>query len=178
MVCLSSHLKGTISMEFDSATYRTIMSHYPTGVCIITSITPDGMPLGMTVGTFTAVSLDPPLIGFLPDKKSKSWPPIAETGRFCVNILAGDQEGLCRKFSGPGPDRFSDIVHRATQDGLPILDGAVAWIACDLYAVHEAGDHDFVLGRVKEMTAERAVSPLIFHQGTFGQVSMAMPPSH
>ena len=165
------NIERTSGMSIDSATFRTVMGHYPTGVCVVTSVTPEGAPIGMTVGSFTSVSLDPPLIGFFPDKKSKSWPPIAETGRFCVNILAQDQELLCRRFSGPIADRFSEVIHRTSQNGLPVLDGALAWIDCDLYAVQDAGDHDFVLGEVKAMTAERTVSPLIFHRWAYGQVS-------
>lgn len=157
-------------MKSDSAEFRAIMSHYPTGVCVITSITAEGTAVGMTVGTFTSVSLDPPLVGFFPDKKSTSWPIIGETGQFCVNILAGDQVPVCRRFSGPERDRFAEVIHRSSQSGLPILDGAVAWIECDVYSVQEAGDHLFVLGKVKAMTAERTVSPLIFHRGKFGEV--------
>lgn len=158
-------------MNIDPATFRTIMGHYPTGVCVITGITPAGAAVGMTVGTFTSVSLDPPLIGFFPNRRSTSWLSIEATGRFCVNILAEDQELLCRQFSGPGPDRFAEVAHRASQNGLPVLDGAVAWIDCDIHSVQEAGDHFFVLGAVRAMTAERTVSPLIFHRGKFGQVA-------
>ncbi|QUD90192.1 flavin reductase family protein [Phenylobacterium montanum] len=157
-------------MKIDSAQFRTVMGHYPTGVSVVTSTTAEGEPIGMTVGTFTSVSLDPPLIGFFPDKRSTSWPKIAATGRFCVNILAQDQELICRKFSGGDRDRFSDVVHRLTANGMPILDGAVAWIDCDLYSVQEAGDHFFVLGEVRAITAERAESPLIFLRGKFGRV--------
>lgn len=157
-------------MTIDPATFRTVMGHYPTGVCVITSRSEAGSAIGMTVGSFTSVSLDPPLIGFLPDRKSASWAAIGATGRFCVNILADDQEQLCRRFSGPEADRFVDVVHRSSASGLPVLDGVVAWIDCDIFAVHEAGDHFFVLGRVNAMTAERAVSPLIFHRGKYGQL--------
>jgi len=158
-------------MTFESAIFREIMSHYPTGVSVIASRTAEGEAIGMTVGTFTSVSLAPPLIGFFPDKRSTSWPKIAATGHFCVNILAHDQELLCRKFSGAERDRFSEVTHRFSQNGLPILDGAVAWIDCDIFSVQEAGDHLFVLGEVKAMDAERTASPLVFHRGKFGQVT-------
>lgn len=158
-------------MTISPETFRAIMSHYPTGVCVITSVTPEGEAVGMTVGTFTSVSLDPPLIGFFPDKGSTSWPTINETGRFCVNILAEDQEFLCRKFAGPRHERFSDVIHRVSEDGLPVLDGAIAWVECAVYSVQEAGDHLFVLGQIKAMAAERTASPLIFLRGKFGQIT-------
>lgn len=157
-------------MKMDSATFRTFMGQYPTGVCVITGVTASGAPAGMTVGTLTSVSLDPPLIGFFPDKRSTSWPAIGETGRFCVNILADDQEALCLMFSKPARDRFAEVSHRVSQNGLPVLDGVIGWIDCDVHSVQEAGDHLFVLGEAKVMTAERTVSPLIFHGGRFGQV--------
>jgi len=158
-------------MEFDSASFRTVMSHYPTGVCVITGRTPEGVAVGLTVGTFTSVSLDPPLIGFFPDKKSTSWPLIGARGQFCVNILASDQEAICRTFSGPTRDGFAEIDHSHSDAGLPVLDGAVGWLDCDVYSVIEAGDHFLVLGRVKAMSADTLASPLIFHKGRFGQVS-------
>ncbi|HEX7854320.1 MAG TPA: flavin reductase family protein [Sphingobium sp.] len=158
-------------MTLDPANFRAMMSHYPTGVCVITSLAATGEALGMTVGTFTSVSLDPPLVGFLPDKRSTSWPDIAATGRFCVNILAEGQEWLCRKFSAPVRDRFSDVVYRLSENGLPLLDGAGAWIECAIHAVHEAGDHLFVLGVVEAITAEPTASPLVFLRGKFGQVT-------
>jgi flavin reductase (DIM6/NTAB) family NADH-FMN oxidoreductase RutF len=159
-------------MDVDSASFRKVMGHYPTGVCVITSIAPGGAAVGLTVGTFTSVSLNPPLIGFFPDKKSTSWPLIGAAGQFCVNILASDQEAVCRTFSVPAPDRFAEISHSHSQAGLPVLDGAAGWLDCDIYSVVEAGDHYFVLGRVKAMSADEVASPLIFHKGRFGQVSM------
>ena len=72
---------------------------------------------------------------------------------------------------GRYPAHRKDVIHRTSKNGAPVLDGAVAWVDCGLYAVQDAGDHDFVLGEVKAMTAERTVSPLIFHRGAYGQIS-------
>ncbi|TWB46807.1 flavin reductase family protein [Nitrospirillum viridazoti] len=165
-------------MSLDPQKFRSILSHYPTGVCVITAMTARGEAIGMTVGTFTSVSLDPLLIGFFPDRKSTSWSEIAAAGRFCVNILANDQEWLCRKFATRERDKFAEVVHRLSENGQPILDGAVAWIDCSLYAVHEAGDHYLVLGQVEAMAlaSERVASPLIFFQGKFGQVASIETP--
>lgn len=158
-------------MSIDPSTFRTTMGHYPTGVCVITSIGDDGRALGMTVGTFTSVSIDPPLIGFFPDKKSSSWPEIAATGKLCVNVLAQDQEWLGRRFAARDADRFADVVHDHSPSGLPILDGAVAWIDCSIHSVSDAGDHYLVLGAVESMAIERPAAPLVFHQGRFAHVA-------
>jgi flavin reductase (DIM6/NTAB) family NADH-FMN oxidoreductase RutF len=156
----------------DSRAFRTILGHYPTGVCVITAMEQNGRPIGMAVGSFTSVSLSPPLVAFFPDKRSSSWPRIEKTGSFCVNILADDQEGLCRRFSSPVDDRFEDVSHRLSDAGLPILDDVIAWIDCTLHAVHEAGDHYIVLGEVHALDVERRKRPpLLFFQGGYGQFS-------
>jgi 3-hydroxy-9,10-secoandrosta-1,3,5(10)-triene-9,17-dione monooxygenase reductase component len=161
----------TEAEAIDVATFRRILGHYPTGVCVITSITADGDRIGMVVGSFTSVSLDPPLVAFYPDKRSQSWPRIEATGRFCVNVLAAGQGDLCRRFSSRIDDRFDGVSHRLSTAGLPILDGVVAWIDCDLHAIHEAGDHYIALGRVLSLDSEAPERPLLFFQGGYGSFS-------
>jgi flavin reductase (DIM6/NTAB) family NADH-FMN oxidoreductase RutF len=161
----------SISPTIDSATFRRVLGHYPTGVCIVTAME-EGRPAGMAVGTFTSVSLDPPLVAFFPDKRSSSWPRIERAGKFCVNVLASNQLDLCKQFSTSGGDKFAGITHRVSDNGSPILDGVVAWIDCDLHAVHEAGDHYIVLGRVRELEATNPGSPLLFFQGSYGEFNL------
>lgn len=156
--------------------FRQILGHYPTGVCVVTTVEADGRGAGMVVGSFTSVSLSPPLVAFFPDKSSTSWPRIEATRRFCVNILADDQEDLCRTFSRPSEDRFAGVSHRLSDHGSPILDGALAWIDCTLHAVHEAGDHYIVLGEVHALDTQRDGRPLLFFKGSYGQFAPMLPP--
>ncbi len=156
---------------FDPRTFRTVLGHFPTGVAAITAVDGDGVPVGMAVGSFTSVSLDPPLVAFLPDKSSSSFPRIRATGSFCVNVLAGDQETVCRSFAAKGADKFAGIHWRPAGSGSPILEGAVAWIDCDIDVVHDAGDHHIVVGRVRELDADADRGPLLFFQGGYGQFS-------
>ena len=152
-----------------AADFRWAMGHYPTGVAVITACQADGTPLGMVVGTFTSVSLDPPLVGFLPSRTSTSWPAIREAGRFCVNVLGAGQEQVCRAFATKSPDRF--VTHTVSDDGsgIPRVDKAVLWIDCDIEAVLPAGDHDVVLGAVRDLdVAEQAAMPLLFLRGGYG----------
>jgi 3-hydroxy-9,10-secoandrosta-1,3,5(10)-triene-9,17-dione monooxygenase reductase component len=146
--------------------FRKTLAHYPTGVAAITATAADGSPLALVVGTFTSVSLDPPLVGFLPTKSSASWTAIRETGRFAVNILAADQTALCAQLAGRG-DKFADVDY-STPNGLPLIAGALATIETTIHAVHDAGDHDFVLGLVTEMAVQREAAPLLFHRGGYG----------
>jgi len=160
------------SSDIDSATFRHVLGHYPTGVCVVTALEEDQTPIGMVVGSFTSVSLDPPLIAFFPDQKSTSWPRIEKARQFCVNVLAGDQHLLCRQFATAGSEKFTGVAHRASNNGAPILEDAVAWIDCSLAGVHEFGDHYMALGRVDNLGVGRSCSPLLFFQGGFGQFSL------
>jgi len=121
----------------------------------------------MSVGSFTSISLDPPLVGFFPDKASSSWPRIENTGRFCVNVLAHDQVDICRRFAAKGTDKFQDLAHGESPNGLPLLDHAVAWIDCSLHSVAEIGDHLLVVGEVEALERQPDNFPLIFFQGGY-----------
>ncbi len=151
--------------------FRRVLGHYPTGVSVVTGIAPDGAPAGLAVGSFTSVSLDPPLVGFLPSVQSTSWPRIRPSGRFCVNILAADQESICRAFAATSGDKFEHTSWHPAPSGAPIIDEAVAWIDCELEAEHEAGDHAIVLGRVRHLHIQRQALPLLFFQGGYGRFS-------
>jgi 3-hydroxy-9,10-secoandrosta-1,3,5(10)-triene-9,17-dione monooxygenase reductase component len=151
----------------DPLLFRGVLGQFPTGVTVVTANTPDG-PVGLSVGSFTSVSLDPPLVGFLPAQTSASWPLIAESGTFCVNVLREDQEDIATAFSTPGADRFGERSWTAApHSGAPILDGVLAWIDCDVAGVSDAGDHHFVLGRVRALGAATDGSPLVFFRGGY-----------
>src|SRR5437764_2940282 len=80
--------------SFDEAKFREVLGHYPTGVVVVTAAGDNGPPAGLAIGSFTSVSLDPPLVAFFPDKSSSSWPRIEAAGSFCVNILGEHQEDI------------------------------------------------------------------------------------
>lgn len=151
--------------------FRDVLSHYPTGVCAVTGFSEAGSPLAMVVGTFNSVSLNPPLVGFLPARSSDTWPLLRETGRFCINVLAADQKALCIRMSAKGVDRFDGLDWSVSLRGLPVIAGTVMWMECDLETVCPAGDHDFVVGRVQEMKVETGKPPLLFHRGQYGALS-------
>lgn len=155
----------------DPGLFRETLGHYPTGVAVVTAIIGDGKPAGMVVGTFSSVSLDPPLIAFFPTKTSASFARLREAGSFCINVLASDQEPLCRQLATGGATKFDHVSWRLGPLGSPILDGAVSWIECTFEEIREAGDHFIVLGRVHEFAVERSTLPLLFFQGGYGRFS-------
>ncbi len=161
----------TETRPIDPGLYRRVLGNYPTGVTVVTAIDEEGRPVGMAVGSFTSVSLDPPLVAFFPDKGSSSFPRIRSSHSFCVNVLAADQEDVCRAFAQRGGDKFAGISWRPAASGAPRLDGVAAWIDCDFDSVTDAGDHYLVMGRVRELDGAGDGLPLVFFQGGYGRFS-------
>lgn len=149
--------------------FRTVLGHFPTGVVLITGIADDGSPVGMIVGSFTSVSLDPPLVAFLPTLASQTFKKLRTAGSFCVNVLAADQEDLCRRFAGRAEDKFDGVGWSPSPSGAPVLDGSVAFIDCTFDSINDAGDHHIVIGAVQVLEVLRPVAPLLFFQGGYGR---------
>lgn len=151
-----------------SRQFRDVLGHFPTSVVAITTTTTDGDATGLIVGTFTSVSLDPPLVSFLVGQSSTTLSTIRETGRFCANSLAGNQEPVSRRMSARGEDRFDGVAWTPSPLGNPVLDGIVAWVDCTVEQVVEIGDHQLVVGRVCELNIESVRTPLLFFRGGYG----------
>ena len=158
--------------KLDSPRFREVMGHLPTGVSIVTGAGADG-PVGLAVGAFMSISLEPPLVAVSPAKSSTSWPAIRASGRFCVNVLSEHQAELARRFAVSGGEKFAGTDWRPGPSGSPILAGAVAWIDCRIDSEQEAGDHWLVLGAVIELDVEAEAEPLIFHRGAFDRFKPA-----
>jgi flavin reductase (DIM6/NTAB) family NADH-FMN oxidoreductase RutF len=154
--------------EIDPAEFRQVLGAYPTGVCAITATATDGTPAGMVIGSFTSVSLDPPLVGFLPDKNSSTWPLIEAAAHFCVNVLASDQQDVCRQLASKGPEKFAGLDVALSDHGHPVIANAIAQIDCDIHSVIDAGDHWFVLGKVLSLKVRRDDDPMLFYRGRYG----------
>ncbi|MBV6510231.1 MAG: Flavin-dependent monooxygenase, reductase subunit HsaB [Acidimicrobiales bacterium] len=163
---------GVSPIEFDSNMYREVLGHFPTGVTVISALDQES-PVGLAVGSFFSVSLDPPLVGFCADKGSTTFPKIRRAGRFCVNILAEDQHETSNRFAGKGEDKYQGIEWEPSHvTGSPMIKGSLAHIDCELENVHEAGDHFIALGRVKALEAVRSdTGPLLFFKGRYGSHS-------
>lgn len=155
-----------MTSNIDPSVFRAVLGHAPTSVVVVTGCNADGKPFGITIGSFVSVSLDPPLVGFLPGTSSQSWKAISESGKFCVNILGADQEDLCWRFAKEGDDKFSGIEWSRTAGGNPQLNGVIGVIDCTIDAEHVMGDHYFVVGRVVEMShAADAQQAMVFFRG-------------
>jgi 3-hydroxy-9,10-secoandrosta-1,3,5(10)-triene-9,17-dione monooxygenase reductase component len=135
--------------------YRQVLGQFCTGVTVVATCDERG-PAGFACQSFAAVSLDPPLVLFCPSRSSATWPRIAMTGHFCASVLADEQRELARIFGASGEDKFAGVRWSPASSGSPVLDGALTWVGAAVEAVHEAGDHYVVLGRVTELGACRS----------------------
>lgn len=155
---------------FDSARFRQVLGHFPTGVTVITAGKGSDRA-GVAIGSFFSVSLDPPLVGFCAGKQSSTWPRIRETGSFCVNVLADNQEDVSRAFASKAADKFEGLGYSPGPfSGAPLLDGALAWIDCEIAAVHDAGDHEIVVGLVHDLGVTDETGPLVFFRGGYANL--------
>lgn len=125
-------------------------------------------PVGMLIGSFTSVSLDPPLVGFFPSRASTTWPRLRRAGRLCFSVLADDQRWVSDAFARPDRAKFDLVPWSPTASGAPVLDGAAAWVDTVLEAEIETGDHWLALARVVDMDADPARRPLVFYRGLYG----------
>lgn len=155
----------------DPRHFRDVLGTYPTGVCVITAADADGHRSGLVVGSFTSISLDPPLVGFFPDKRSSTWPKIEKIGRFCVNVLGADQLELCKRFASRADDKFAELAHGHTPSGQPMFEDAIAWIDCRIERIEDIGDHWLVVGAVEAMDKRAEGTPLLFFRGQYHDVA-------
>jgi flavin reductase (DIM6/NTAB) family NADH-FMN oxidoreductase RutF len=151
----------------DERSFRKAMGTFPTGVTVVTARAGEDDPVGLTVNAFTSVSLDPPLVLVCIDRASGSHDRIVSAGAFAVNVLSSAQGALARRFaSDPASERFTGVPWRSGPGGAPVLEGAVAWLACTLHAAHAAGDHTILVGRVEAVGAGEGEA-LAFYRGAF-----------
>ncbi|HMS88413.1 MAG TPA: flavin reductase family protein [Acidimicrobiales bacterium] len=155
---------------FDSARFRQVLGHFPTGVCVVAGHH-EGQPVGLAIGSFFSVSLDPPLVGFCVGHGSSSWPKLRDNGQFCVSVLGADQEAVSRVFASKEPDKFAAIGWDRSPLGGPRITGALAWMDCTLFDVHGEGDHDIVVGQVHDLGVAHEGTPLIFFRGGYSSLA-------
>lgn len=147
--------------------FRDVLGRFASGITVVTTMS-DDEPVGMTCQSFSSVSLNPPLVLFVPALSSRAWPRIQRAGTFCVNFLAAEQADLSNAMASRGIDRFADVGWRpSVATGSPVLDGTLGYVDCTIHAVHEAGDHVIVIGRVQELALGAGEEPLLYYQGRY-----------
>lgn len=157
---------------------RAAMRRVPSTVTVVTAAGADEAR-GITIGSFTSVSLDPPLICFNVQKEAQMHPLITTTPRFAVHILNDEQVHLSDHFAVPdrtGAEQFAGVPYRREADGLPILDDALAVFHCRLYAIYEAGDHSIILGEVVDVEVAGEGGPVLYYERTYRGLGETLQP--
>jgi flavin reductase (DIM6/NTAB) family NADH-FMN oxidoreductase RutF len=151
----------------DQERFRRLFSHFPTGVAVVTG-TSDRGPVGMTANAVCSLSLDPLLVLVCFDNGARTLPVVRDVGRFGLNMLRADQGTLSRVFASklPEHEKFEGVAHRVCDD-VPIIDGALAWLTCDLVDLHAGGDHTIGVGAVRAMAPEGHGDPLVWYRGDY-----------
>ncbi|WP_344595762.1 flavin reductase family protein [Actinomadura vinacea] len=164
---------GAQVTDIDAARFRSVLGRFATGVVAITAIEPaTGRPTGLAANSFTSVSLDPPLVAFCVAHTSTTWPRLREAERLCINILSEPQLEVCKQLALKGGDKFADIRWTGSPGGSPVIEGALAWIECEVEDQHMAGDHVIVVARVHHLDKHQEGDPLLFYKGGYGSFSV------
>jgi len=152
-----------------AAEFRQAMGHFATGVTVVTSLGPDGQPVGTTASAVSSLSLDPPLVLVCFDRSSLTLRAVRAHRAFVVNVLAAPQRHLSANFARRGPAAAWDGVrHRPGPTGSPRLEGVLAALECTVESSFPGGDHEIVVGRVREVeTGDGEASPLLFWRGIY-----------
>lgn len=149
--------------------FKAVMGNYPTGVTIVTTTNSEGVPVGLTVNSFTSVSLEPLLVLWCIDRRVSSYEVFKETDRFAVHTLAEDQAELCKLFASKNMDRFGNCEWQLSEYKLPILADTYGVLQCKTHQKVEAGDHLILIGEVIDIQYNEK-NPLLYHRRQFGPI--------
>lgn len=159
----------------DPAQFRSAMGQFPTGVAVISTLDGEGRPYGITVSSFASLSLEPPLVQWSLRRSAFSYPLFSEARHFAVNVLSDDQEAESRRFCA-SEDRFAGAACEAGLFGLPLLQGALAWIECERVNEYAGGDHAVFVGQVLRVR-HWPKRPLLHWQGKYHRLSREWTPT-
>ena len=152
--------------KIDTKELRNCFGKFATGITVITGLAPDGTKLGLTVNSFSSLSLDPPMILWSLDKKSNNLDALSAASHFAVNVLASDQMELSNKFASPSDEKFVGVETAENDFNLPLLAGAVAHLVCKNIDQHDGGDHVIFIGEVEDFTISNK-QPLLYANGQY-----------
>lgn len=138
-------------MPIDARTFRQALGSFPTGVAVVTTVTGAGAPVGVTIGSFTSLSLDPPLVLFCLDESNEDLIHFTESGMFAVNVLASGQSEISARFGSRNGAKWAGLSFERGGFGLPLVPGCLATLECRVTSVVAGGDHRIVIGQVERL---------------------------
>ena len=159
--------KGEYRSGHDLRTLRDALGCFATGVTVVTCLGANGEPAGLTVNSFTSVSLDPPLLLVCIAKQAASAEPLVSASHFAVNVLQTGQRPASIRFSTRDEDRFGTTPWSCGEAGAPILKDSLGVFECERYGVHDGGDHHILVGRVVKASFDATLDPLLYFRGKY-----------
>ena len=160
-------------MTFDVRAFRNALGSFPTGVAVVTTTASAEHHMGITVNSFTSVSLDPPLVLWCLDKKSDRYQAFTKAKSYTVSILGTDHQEVSSRLAKQGSHNLDGIGLNRTELGPPALADALAVFECAAEAMHDAGDHAILIGRVLRFARHAQGEPLVFYRGKYGSLAQA-----
>ena len=163
-----------MARRIDQAEFRDACGRFPTGVCVVTSLGADG-PSGMTANAVTSLSLEPPLMIVCFARTARTLAAVEHSRRFGVHFLAHDQEDVAARFASKRPERekFDGLAWR-DEDGVPVIEGSLAWLGCELRELRPGGDHLIGIGEVVDVRHSGG-DPLVFFGGSYWSLAAREP---
>jgi flavin reductase (DIM6/NTAB) family NADH-FMN oxidoreductase RutF len=158
-------------MDIDSRELRNALGRFATGVCIISSVSQKGEPLGLTANSFASVSLDPPLVLWSLQNNSEVFAEFSTPAYFAINVLAKEQREHSDRYAKKGDHQLDPDHFTPGKFGAPIVHNALVSFECELHATHEGGDHLIIVGRVRDMQVRQGGEPLAFYAGKYHQLA-------
>ncbi|WP_281301320.1 MULTISPECIES: flavin reductase family protein [unclassified Iodidimonas] len=158
-----------LPIDHDRRAFRAALGRFPTGVAVVTAQGAEGQPIGITINSFSSVSLEPPLVLWSVDHQASRAADFIRAEHFVISVMAEDQGQLARQFAGPEDKRFQDgrfhhVEWHPLGEDIPIPEGAVAVFLCRKYADYPGGDHQIIVGQVEQVIS-RTANALLFHDG-------------
>lgn len=153
----------------DPRELRNVLGCFATGVAVVTSVGDAGKPVGMTINSFSSVSLDPPLVLWSIGLKTPSRGAYATHSSFAINIMCSESKDISLHFATPSEDKFANVDWRQGHDGVPLLNSALATLECTVEDRIISGDHEIYIGRVVRL-GQKDGDPLLFHRGKFAHL--------
>lgn len=158
-------------MSFDKREFRNALGSFATGVTIVTTMSEDGTPIGLTANSFSSVSLDPPMVLFCLDRKSYSFAHFTKSTHFVVNVLSAEQQAISSHFAKPSEDKWNEVTFDVCGVGCPSFANSLAIFECETCDIHPAGDHIIIVGRVESFTRRAEGEPLLYYQGRYASLA-------
>ncbi|MDT7532131.1 flavin reductase family protein [Sphingobium sp. SA2] len=160
-----------MGLAFDQRAFRNALGHFPTGVVVVTAETEGRDPIAMTVSSFNAVSLDPPLVLFSVGRTAPSLPALLAARNFGISVLRHDQSDLSSRFAGGRGEKWAGLAPVLGETGCPLIGPCLATFECAPFAVHEGGDHLIVVGHVLRFEIAEEGEPLVFFRGGYHAIA-------